>query len=512
MPSVALTAATLLPLTSPSPKPSSARRRESCISGWRGASRSSCNAEADGAAPSTSGGGGSAAGVSVRRSSKDVSFHQRGIVAGAGGSATSAATLMSEASPPTPSSSGDQAAAQAAGEALENQVVVEGFRPDGVAKWADVKGGAAPAEEQGENVRTAWEALLRWSHTWQNRSPPDHALNTTHKVVVFGGGSFGTAMAVMLARNKDTMDVVILLRDEKLCEDINKLHRNTRYLRDHELPSNVRATTDPVEALKDAQFAIHAVPAQATKSFLTSIAHHVPPTLPILSVSKGLEASTGMMMSQIIPAALKRPRQPLAVLSGPTFSSEMMAQMPTAIVAASKDAELSRRVQQLFASQYLRVNTSSDVVGVEMAGALKNVLAIASGIVAGMDLGNNAQAALVAQGCSEIRWLAEKMGAKPATLAGVSGVGDIMLTCFVNLSRNRSVGMRLGAGEALEDILKTSTQVAEGVATAGAVIALARKYRVSLPVLTAVARIVDGQLTPRQAMHELMNLPQVEER
>ncbi|KAG8100267.1 hypothetical protein GUJ93_ZPchr0013g34889 [Zizania palustris] len=151
------------------------------------------------------------------------------------------------------------------------------------------------------------------------------------------------------------------------------------------------------------------------------------------------------------------------------------------------------------------------VAGVEIAGALKNVLAIAAGIVEGMRLGNNCMAALVAQGCSEIRWLATKMGAKPTTLAGLSGSGDIMLTCFVNLSRNRNVGMRLGSGEKLDKIMNSMNQVAEGVSTAGAVIALAQKYHVKMPVLTAVARIIDNELTPKRAVMELMNLPQVEE-
>lgn len=147
----------------------------------------------------------------------------------------------------------------------------------------------------------------------------------------------------------------------------------------------------------------------------------------------------------------------------------------------------------------------------EIAGALKNVLAIAAGIVVGMNLGNNSMAALVAQGCSEIRWLATKMGAKPATITGLSGTGDIMLTCFVNLSRNRTVGVRLGSGEKLDDILSSMNQVAEGVSTAGAVIALAQKYNVKMPVLTAVARIIDNELTPKKAVLELMSLPQVEE-
>ncbi len=149
--------------------------------------------------------------------------------------------------------------------------------------------------------------------------------------------------------------------------------------------------------------------------------------------------------------------------------------------------------------------------GVEICGALKNVLAIAAGIVEGLDLGHNALAALTAQGCAEIRWLAEKLGARPATVSGLSGLGDIMLTCYGELSRNRSVGVRLGQGEALAEILASSSQVAEGVATAGAVVSLARNYRVSLPVLTAVAQVLDNNLTPRQAVYEIMALPQIEE-
>jgi glycerol-3-phosphate dehydrogenase (NAD+) len=212
----------------------------------------------------------------------------------------------------------------------------------------------------------------------------------------------------------------------------------------------------------------------------------------------------------VIPAGLGR-AQPLAVLSGPTFAVELMQGLPTAIVAASESKDLAWRVQRLFASSCLRVNTSTDVTGVEMSGALKNVLAIAAGIVDGLELGNNALAAVVAQGCAEIRWLAQRMGAKPATLAGLSGTGDIMLTCFVPLSRNRTVGKRLGAGESLEEVLGSMTQVAEGVATAGAVMKLARKHKVSLPVLTAVARILEDGVDPREAVEQVMNLPQVPE-
>ncbi|XP_050946690.1 glycerol-3-phosphate dehydrogenase [NAD(+)] 2, chloroplastic isoform X3 [Cucumis melo] len=322
-------------------------------------------------------------------------------------------------------------------------------------------------------VRIAWEKLVRWSRSLRFKAKTD-VLERTNKVAVLGGGSFGTAMAAHIAGRKPQLEVNMLLRDPQVCQSINDGHYNS-------------------------------------SSFLESIAHHVDPHLPFISLSKGLELNSLRMMSQIIPQALSNPRQPFVALSGPSFASELMNKLPTAMVVASKDKKLANAAQQLLASSYLRISTSSDVTGVEIAGALKNVLAIAAGIVEGMNLGNNSMAALVAQGCSEIRWLATKMGAKPTTITGLSGTGDIMLTCFVNLSRNRTVGVRLGSGENLDDILSSMNQVAEGVSTAGAVIALAQKYKVKMPVLTAVARIIDNELTPQKAVLELMGLPQVEE-
>ncbi|XP_057520276.1 glycerol-3-phosphate dehydrogenase [NAD(+)] 2, chloroplastic [Amaranthus tricolor] len=359
-------------------------------------------------------------------------------------------------------------------------------------------------------VRIAWEKLVRWSRSWRSKSRPD-VLQRTQKVVVLGGGSFGTAMAAHVANRKAEMEVSMLVRDPQVCQSINEIHYNCKYFPYHKLPENLIATTDAKFALQGADFCLHAVPVQFTASFLESIVDYVDPGLPFISLSKGLELNTLRMMSQIIPQALKNPRQPFVALSGPSFAKELMTKLPTAMVVASRDKKLANEVQQLLASERLRINTSSDVTGVEIAGALKNVLAIAAGIVEGMNLGNNSMAALVAQGCSEIRWLAKKMGAKSATLTGLSGTGDIMLTCFVNLSRNRTVGVRLGSGEKLEDILNSMNQVAEGVATAGAVIALAQKYNVKMPVLTAVARIIDNELTPQAAVLELMSLPQVEE-
>lgn len=371
---------------------------------------------------------------------------------------------------------------------------------------------AGIAADEREAVQESYAKIMRWGdRRHQKDLQKEDVLGATTKVGVMGGGSFGTAMATLLARNKTHgLDVVILVRSQDDADAINHTHRNAKYLPQWELPESVRATIDPAEALVGADFIIHAVPVQSSKKFLAGVKDFIDPTTPILCLSKGLEVGSCEMMSQVIPNGLGR-AQPLAVLSGPTFAVELMQGLPTAIVAASESAELAWRVQRLFSSSCLRVNTSTDVVGVEMSGALKNVLAIAAGIVDGLELGNNALAAVVAQGCAEIRWLAQRMGAKPATLAGLSGTGDIMLTCFVPLSRNRTVGTRLGAGETLEEVLGSMTQVAEGVATAGAVMKLARKHKVSLPVLTAVARILQDGVDPREAVEQVMSLPQVPE-
>ncbi|KHN39986.1 Glycerol-3-phosphate dehydrogenase [NAD(P)+] [Glycine soja] len=352
-----------------------------------------------------------------------------------------------------------------------------------------------PNRDRRRIVRVAWEKIVRWSRSWRSKANTD-VLQRTKKVVVLGGGSFGTAMAAHVANRKAELEVNMLLRDPQVCLSINEKHRNCNYFPDHRLPENVVATTDAKSALLGADYCLHAVPVQFSASFLESVAEYVDPGLPFISLSKGLELNTLRMMAQIIPQALRNPRQPFVALSGPSFALELMDKLPTDI-----DADV----------QLVISDNSSDVTGVEIAGALKNVLAIAAGIVEGMNLGNNSMAALVSQGCSEIRWLATKMGAKPTTITGLSGTGDIMLTCFVNLSRNRTVGVRLGSGEKLENILSSMNQVAEGVSTAGAVIALAQKYNVKLPVLTAVARIIDNELTPKKAVFELMSLPQVEE-
>ncbi|KAM7276833.1 hypothetical protein ACFE04_018699 [Oxalis oulophora] len=267
---------------------------------------------------------------------------------------------------------------------------------------------AAESRDSRKAVRIAWEKLVRWSRTWRSKANTD-VLQRTNKVVVLGGGSFGTAMAAHVANRKPDLQVHMLIRDPLVCKSINENHYNCNYFPQHKLPENVVATTDAKMALLAADYCLHAVPVQFSSAFLEGIADYVDPRLPFISLSKGLELNSLRMMSQIIPQALKNPRQPFIALSGPSFALELMNKLPTAMVVASKDKKLANSVQQLLGSSHLRISTSSDVTGVEIAGALKNVLAIAAGIVVGMNLGNNSMAALVAQGCSEIRWLATKV-------------------------------------------------------------------------------------------------------
>lgn len=218
----------------------------------------------------------------------------------------------------------------------------------------------APAERSRDSrkaVRVAWEKLVRWSRSWRSKAKTD-VLERTNKVVVLGGGSFGTAMAAHIASRKAQMEVHMLVRDPIVCRSINDDHCNHKYFPDHKLPKNVVATTDAQTALLKADYCLHAVPVQFSSAFLEGIASYVDPALPFISLSKGLELNTLRMMSQIIPQALRNPRQPFIALSGPSFALELMNKLPTAMVVATKDKKLANAAQQLLASSYLRINTS----------------------------------------------------------------------------------------------------------------------------------------------------------
>eukprot|EP01116_Phalansterium_solitarium_P012220 TRINITY_DN2829_c0_g1_i1.p1 TRINITY_DN2829_c0_g1~~TRINITY_DN2829_c0_g1_i1.p1 ORF type:complete len:360 (-),score=95.28 TRINITY_DN2829_c0_g1_i1:348-1358(-) len=325
------------------------------------------------------------------------------------------------------------------------------------------------------------------------------------KVTVLGGGSFGTALGFAVSKNCNK--VTILVRNPEIIKSINEDHRNCSYLSDFALPVHMEATDDPAKAFEGTSFIVHSIPVQASFDFLRNLAPHIPPTVPIISSSKGLHTQTLKYMSDIIPDALGRTTNPLAFVSGPSFARELMSELPTAFVAASTDTQLAVAVQHLFSSQRVRVYTTDDVVGVEVGGALKNVFAIAAGIIEGLGLGMNTTAALLTRGTSEMTKLAVRMGARPATVAGLSGIGDLMLTCYGALSRNRTVGKRLGSGETLEAITESMSETAEGVATSPAAARLAEQYGLDLPIVRTMADIIEGRKTPQDAMNYLMSRP-----
>lgn len=330
-------------------------------------------------------------------------------------------------------------------------------------------------------------------------------------VAVLGGGAFGTAMAAHVARKGHK--VLMVVRKPEVRDFINKFHINPGYLSEWDLPTNLEATTDLKVALGHCNVFIHALPVQSSRKALQEVRKVLPENVPVIAVSKGVELGTRQLMCEVIPEALGRAPEtnPVVVVSGPSFAQEIMDRRPTSVVAASTYPEAALQVQRLLTSRYFRVSTTDDVTGVEVAGAFKNVLAIAAGIVEGLGLGLNAMSALVTQGNAEIRWLATAMGAKPETLAGLSGMGDILLTCYGSLSRNRSVGVRLGRGESLESVLSQSGGVAEGVYTSKLVVELADHHRVLVPVLTSVARILSSEVSPRQAVFEVLALPPLAE-
>jgi len=327
-------------------------------------------------------------------------------------------------------------------------------------------------------------------------------MDTKQKITVLGGGSWGTALGNLLAQKGNL--VTLLVRDEKQEKSINQDKKNNKYLSDFVLPFNLNATTDAKAALEDVKTIVHAVPVQSSYEYLSNIKELVPENCPIVSTSKGIHIERVETMHQLIPNALERPNHPCCFLSGPSFAMELMKNLPTVVTIASENEILAKNMQKLFVAAHFRVYTSTDVLGVELGGAIKNIMAIGAGLVDGMGLGQNAMAALITRGLSELKRFGSKLGADPNTLSGLSGIGDLMLTCYGSLSRNRSVGLRLGKGEKIEDILSSMSMVAEGVATAGAALKMGNDLGLDLPIIKAIAQIVKGEKDPKEAVYELM--------
>jgi len=322
---------------------------------------------------------------------------------------------------------------------------------------------------------------------------------------VLGAGSWGTALALHLGRIGH--DVTLWARDPALALEIERTRHNTRYLAEHELPSSVHCTSDLRTTVDQAAFVVFALPSHGLRRVVRTAAPWLAPGVVLVSAVKGLESESFERMSRVL-AQETFDVIPVVVLSGPSFASEVARGLPTAVLAASTDAAAAERVQEMFRGPALRLYASDDVVGVEIGGALKNVIAIAAGVVEGTGLGHNAMAALITRGLVEISRLAMAEGGRRDTLAGLSGLGDLVLTCTGSLSRNRHVGVELGRGRKLDEVLEEMRMVAEGVRTTGAALSLGARHGIELPITAQMAAVLDGQRTPREAVEALMVRPQ----
>jgi glycerol-3-phosphate dehydrogenase (NAD(P)+) len=322
-------------------------------------------------------------------------------------------------------------------------------------------------------------------------------------VAVVGGGSWGTALAGVLARNGH--EVTLWAREPEVVDAVRGQQRNPLYLPDVVLP-RMDATSDLAEAVAGREMVVSVVPSQYVGRVIADAAPHLDREALVLSASKGIELRTHRRMDEVMSAVLGDAHMArFSVISGPSFAAEVAREAPTAVVTASRDPAAARRVQALFQNRSFRVYTNADVIGVELGGALKNVIALAAGVAAGLGFGHNTMAALITRGLAEITRLGVAMGARRETFSGLAGMGDLVLTCTGDLSRNRTVGFRLGRGDTLETILGEMRAVAEGVKTTEAVYDLAQEYDVEMPITTEVRAMLREGRHPRQALENLMS-------
>ncbi|UCF40835.1 MAG: NAD(P)-dependent glycerol-3-phosphate dehydrogenase [Gemmatimonadota bacterium] len=321
------------------------------------------------------------------------------------------------------------------------------------------------------------------------------------RIAVIGAGSWGTTLADLLAGNGH--EVRIWAREPEVVESINRDHVNSMFLADSRLAETLAAHGDLAAALEGADLVVSAAPSHAVRQVSTEVARVMRhPTPPVVSVSKGLETDSLKTMSEVLSETL--PDGPVVALSGPSFAQEVYERQPTAVVAASADMAAAEQVQQAFSAAHFRVYTSDDVMGVQLGGALKNVIAIAAGLLHGLKLGHNTLAALITRGLAEMSRVGEAMGASPRTFAGLAGMGDLLLTATGALSRNRSLGIELAEGRTLEEIQAGRRTVAEGVRTARAAVELAERTGTELPIAVEVANILFNGKRPAQAVRDLM--------
>jgi glycerol-3-phosphate dehydrogenase (NAD(P)+) len=328
-------------------------------------------------------------------------------------------------------------------------------------------------------------------------------------IAVVGAGQMGLVLAEILAHNRSR--VRLWGHDPHAVAELRRTRRNPHRLAGLTLPGPVLVTGDDAQALAGASLAVSAVPTQHIRSVWRRLAPRLDPGVPVVSVSKGLEIDTGQLPSAVLRSVLG-PEHAICVLSGPAIAAELARHLPATLVAASENPGLARRVQGLFTAPWVRVYSLDDVLGVEVAGATKNVIALAAGMLDGLRAGYNAKGALLARGLAEIARLGTAMGARLDTFFGVAGVGDLATTCFSPDSRNRTCGERLARGETLDAILASTPSVVEGVPTTRVVVDLARAAGVDLPIAQVVRRILFEGLAPRDAVAELMRREPKEER
>ncbi|MEU8247988.1 NAD(P)H-dependent glycerol-3-phosphate dehydrogenase [Nonomuraea sp. NPDC048916] len=324
------------------------------------------------------------------------------------------------------------------------------------------------------------------------------------KVAVFGTGSWGTTFAMILAEVGNR--TILWGRRPELVESIQRAHTNLDYLPGVALPTSLEATTDPAEALDGADFVVLAVPSQSLRVNLAAWREHIPRDAVLVSLMKGIELGTTKRMSEVIREVAGVPEERVAVVSGPNLAKEIAQRQPAASVVACVDEGVAARLQKAcHLPPWFRPYTNPDVVGVELGGAVKNVIALAVGVSAGMGMGDNVGAMLMTRGLAEISRLGAALGADPHTFAGLAGMGDLVATCVSPLSRNRTFGERLGRGMTLQEVIASTKQTAEGVKSCESVLALARKHDVEMPITEVVVGVVHDGMSPSEAGMLLMS-------
>lgn len=331
------------------------------------------------------------------------------------------------------------------------------------------------------------------------------------RIAILGAGSWGTALAIVLSRAREAHDVALWARDAALAQEMDNTRENSTYLPGQTIPLAVAIHSELVGALDEAEIVVGAIPSAHARSVYAAAKPFVPADAIIVSATKGLEPGTHARMSEVIAQTTAQSARDVGVLSGPAFAMEAARGEPTAVVLACEQENIAHSLQESFGGPTFRLYSSSDVLGVELAGAMKNTIAIAAGVCQGLGLGANPLAALITRGLAEMTRLAVALGAKAETLSGLAGLGDLVLTCTGTLSRNRYVGIELGKGRALADILGGMKMVAEGVGTTAALLALAGENRMELPITEQVGAILKARTTPAAAIRAIMERPQKSE-